>query len=59
MTTGEAHSEWLTRKRRIDPRLDALGWSRARAAVQGAYRLEEYETDTRLHPPRWLGEGGS
>ena len=45
MTTGEAHSEWLTRKQRIDPRLDALAWPKAASSVRGAYRIEEYETD--------------
>ena len=45
MGTGEAHSEWLTRKQRIDPRLHALGWPKAQPAVRGAYRIEEYETD--------------
>ena len=44
----EHHSEWLTRKRRIDPRLDALGWSCLRpgsANRGGCHRTEEEETD--------------
>jgi type I restriction enzyme, R subunit len=39
----EHNSEWLTRKRRIDPVLNGLGWN-LRAAGSGAFRLEEYET---------------
>jgi type I restriction enzyme R subunit len=39
----EHNSEWLTRKRRIDPVLKGLGWN-LRAAGSGAFRLEEYET---------------
>ncbi len=35
-------SEWLTRKRRIDPKLDACGW--VRAAKSPAHRTEEEET---------------
>lgn len=44
--SSESNSEWLTRKRRIDPRLDALGWTRLGAAHGSAvpYRIEEYET---------------
>ncbi|MBN8625964.1 MAG: DEAD/DEAH box helicase family protein [Planctomycetes bacterium] len=44
MPSGESNSEWLTRKRRIDPKLDACGWRRRAASGNGAYRLEEYET---------------
>ncbi len=39
----EHNSEWLTRKRRIDPVLNGLGWN-LRVAGSGAFRLEEYET---------------
>lgn len=45
MCASEANSEWLTRKRRIDPKLDACGWLNRAAPGNGAYRLEEYETD--------------
>ena len=44
----EHYSEWLTRKRRIDPRLDGLGWSCLRpgsASRGGCHRTEEEETD--------------
>jgi type I restriction enzyme R subunit len=44
MPADEAHSEWLTRKRRIDPLLDQLGWPKSTRAIGGAYRLEEYDT---------------
>jgi hypothetical protein len=40
--------EWRTRKQRIDPRLDARGWSRAKSGstpIGRAYRTEEEETD--------------
>ena len=45
MPTGptEHESEWVTRKRRIDPRLDALGWRLG--AGGGSRRTEEEETD--------------
>ncbi len=39
--------EWKTRKRRIDPRLDALGWKRPRrgtSPIGRAYRTEEEPT---------------
>lgn len=37
--------EWLVRKRRIDPILDSLGWSRQTSLpAAGAARVEEYET---------------
>lgn len=43
-----AEAEWRTRKRRIDPRLDAAGWSLVKAKQPSgtwAYRSEEEETD--------------
>jgi type I restriction enzyme R subunit len=44
-TRGAAHeSEWLTRKRRIDPLLDAAGWSAYKSRGIRAYRTEEEET---------------
>lgn len=50
----EHESEWLTRKRRIDPRLDARGWRLG--ASTGSCRTEEEDTD---HGPAdyalWLG----
>ncbi|HRC59299.1 MAG TPA: hypothetical protein PKU97_25430, partial [Kofleriaceae bacterium] len=39
--------EWKTRKRRIDPRLDARGWTRPKAyttPIARTYRSEEEET---------------
>lgn len=45
MPRDEANSEWLTRKRRIDPQLDGLGWPQASHTIQGDYRIEEYDTD--------------
>lgn len=40
-------SEWQTRKRRIDPRLDAAGWARRSApAAAGPSRTEEHPTDS-------------
>jgi type I restriction enzyme R subunit len=43
----EHDSEWLTRKHRIDPRLDALGWRLSTTPVQpgSSRRTEEEETD--------------
>ena len=41
MTPSDEH-EWKTRKRRIDPKLDACGWTRGRAPA--ARRTEEHET---------------
>ncbi|MBI4513538.1 MAG: hypothetical protein HY702_05450 [Gemmatimonadetes bacterium] len=41
--------EWLTRKRRIDPRLDARGWHLSAGdstPLRGPYRTEEEETDS-------------
>lgn len=43
-----SESEWLTRKRRIDPKLDARGWrlpSGNLAPLHGPGRTEEEETD--------------
>jgi type I restriction enzyme R subunit len=45
MPVGHDESEWLTRKRRIDPRLDALGWPKRSLHGLNSYRLEEFETD--------------
>ncbi|HEY4760082.1 MAG TPA: type I restriction endonuclease, partial [Thermoguttaceae bacterium] len=45
MSRQELHSEWITRKQRIDPKLDALGWQFRKQHGNGQYRLEEYETD--------------
>src|SRR3954453_6487713 len=36
--------EWQTRKQRISPVLDAVGWPKKLRPTRGAYRLEEYET---------------
>ncbi len=44
----EQESEWLTRKRRIDPRLDARGWLLPKGGatpLRDPYRTEEEETD--------------
>lgn len=39
-------SEWKTRKKRIDPKLDAAGWRLPRARPKAdAFRSEEEETD--------------
>ena len=38
-------SESRTRSWRIDPILDGLGWPKRRQHQQGAYRIEEYETN--------------
>src|SRR4051812_2775763 len=46
MTQDE--SEWKTRKKRIDPRLDATGWALPRGRSRpsaGPFRTEEEETD--------------
>jgi type I restriction enzyme R subunit len=39
--------EWKTRKQRIDPRLDALGWKKAAPGTHplGGHRTEEEDTD--------------
>jgi type I restriction enzyme R subunit len=43
---SEDEREWHTRKRRIDPRLDARGWHLPKAGtLQIAYRSEEDETE--------------
>jgi predicted type IV restriction endonuclease len=39
-----SENEWLTRKRRIDPKLDATGWLVAKRGAT-AYRTEEEETN--------------
>lgn len=44
-----SESEWLTRKRRIDPKLDARGWRLPAgdpAPLHQPYRTEEEETDS-------------
>jgi len=50
-------SEWLTRKRRIDPLLDAAGWPLRRGRRNAAFRTEEEET---AHGPAdyalWLSD---
>jgi type I restriction enzyme R subunit len=38
-----SESEWLTRKRRIDPLLDAAGWPGRRGRGNAAFRTEEEE----------------
>jgi type I restriction enzyme, R subunit len=46
MSAGE--SEWKTRKKRIDPKLDAAGWRRPRGGTRPLhqpFRSEEEETD--------------
>ncbi len=44
MSPGE-ESEWKTRKRRIDPRLDAVGWKLGQGAASPIpNRTEEHET---------------
>ncbi|MBI4569526.1 MAG: DEAD/DEAH box helicase family protein [Planctomycetes bacterium] len=45
MSSTDQEQEWQTRKRRIDPLLDALGWRRAKHPSHAACRIEEYETD--------------
>ena len=47
MTPARSEAEWLTRKRRIDPRLDARGWPLRNEGAHppsGARRTEEEET---------------
>ena len=50
-------SEWLTRKRRIDPLLDGAGWPRRKGRGNATFRTEEEETP---HGPAdyalWLDE---
>ena len=44
-SSARPEAEWLTRKRRIDPRLDARGWPLRRdGPIVGPYRTEEDET---------------
>lgn len=45
MPANESNSEWLNRKKRIDPLLASLGWPRKTALGAGNYRIEEYDTD--------------
>jgi type I restriction enzyme R subunit len=45
---GGNEPEWLTRKKRIDPKLDALGWklpAKGTTPLHTPYRSEEYETE--------------
>ncbi len=42
--TGGTESEWQTRKKRIDPLLDAAGWPLRKASSRGTFRTEEEET---------------
>lgn len=43
-TDPGSESEWLTRKRRVDPLLDAAGWPRRKGKASAAFRTEEEET---------------
>lgn len=44
--TPREESEWRTRKLRIDPRLDALGWAKADGVSESKpHRTEEHATD--------------
>jgi hypothetical protein len=45
-TSDESNPEWIVRKKRIDPRLDLLGWKKAKSgnAARHPHRVEEYET---------------
>jgi type I restriction enzyme R subunit len=43
-TDPGSESEWLTRKRRVDPLLDAAGWPRRKGKASSAFRTEEEET---------------
>ena len=45
MAADESNSEWLTRKRRIDPQLHAAGWPKVHEGHRGPHRVEEFETD--------------
>ncbi|PKL56035.1 MAG: hypothetical protein CVV35_06720 [Methanomicrobiales archaeon HGW-Methanomicrobiales-6] len=47
MTPPHDESEWLTRKKRIDPKLDAAGWplpKKGTTPIHTAHRTEEEET---------------
>lgn len=41
---GNDEGEWLTRKQRISPVLDAVGWPKTLRPSRGPYRLEEFDT---------------
>ena len=43
MPPTEGQSEWLTRKKLIDPILDSLGWVKTARPRPTGYRIEEYE----------------
>ena len=43
-TDPGSESEWLARKRRVDPLLDAAGWPRRKGKASAAFRTEEEET---------------
>jgi hypothetical protein len=45
MAHGDVEREWRTRKSRIDPKLDALGWRLRAEKPGGPFRSEEFETD--------------
>jgi hypothetical protein len=45
MPADESNSEWLTRKRRVDPQLHSAGWPKGHEYHPGAHRIEEFETD--------------
>ena len=56
MPAADDEREWQTRKRRIDPRLDALGWKRSSSAPNRAYRTEEHPTEHGPADARRYGE---
>jgi type I restriction enzyme R subunit len=43
--TANEEREWRTRKERIDPRLDALGWRRSSGKGGSSHRTEEHPTE--------------
>lgn len=48
MKAKKDESEWRTRKKRIDPKLDAAGWKLSRGgggSLRHPFRTEEEETD--------------
>ena len=45
MPRSDDEREWLSRKSRINPLLDSLGWKLKPAPRTAACRIEEYETD--------------